>query len=189
MNVTTREWGLGAATFVVVLLGATYWVGEPRVKELRDIERSRQGLVALRKSAEGLIARQGDVDQKLAELRKQLPEHPQGKDVTAETMMMLERKAQESGLTLLRRDPDKEKSVGDLYEVAIKCTWEGDLGAVVHFLYALQEQGAILDVSQLQMSPSQGGTDRLKGNFTVDCAYSRASGGLGGVQVQPVPAN
>jgi hypothetical protein len=174
MNISTREMGLAWMTTVVLVLAGTYWFGLPRVTMWKDAVKAREALGWKMKEVEHLLGDQTNVNQRLEALRKELPQHPQGKDVTAELLMTLEHTAQEHGLILLRREPEKEKSVDDLYEVAINCSWEGSLDALVHFLYALQIQGAILDTRQLTVTPGQGGPDRLKGNFTVDCAYTRA---------------
>lgn len=188
MKFSLRELVLAWATTVVVLLGLTYWLGQPKAKEWRDAVKAREQLTWRIKEIDHLMSDQDSVSARIAEIRKQLPQHPAGKDVTAELMMTLEKTAQEHGLSLLRREPEEEKSVGDLFEVAINCTWEGELDAVVHFLYALQVQGAILDVRQMTITPGQGGPDRLKGNFTVDCAYTRATSGLDTVRTEPAAA-
>jgi Tfp pilus assembly protein PilO len=114
---------------------------------------------------------------RLADFRQSLPRHAADKEVTAELLKNLEQTAREHGLILLRREPDQEKSLGDLYEVAIHCTWEGQLDALVHFLYAIQVQGAILDIRQLTVTPTDNSPNQLKGSFTVDHAYSREQGG------------
>lgn len=173
MKISSRELGLAWVTTMVLILAGTYWFGQPRAKAWKAAAKEREELGWKMKEIDHLLSDQTNVNQRLDVLRKQLPSHPQGKDVTAELLMTLERTAQQHSLILLRREPEKEKSVGDLYEVAINCTWESTLDALVHFLYALHIQGAILDIRQLTVTPGQGGPDRLKGNFTVDCAYTR----------------
>lgn len=188
MKISTRELTLAWLTVVTVVLGGTYLVGRRMAVEWKDSMKARQSLARQKRAAEVLLRERDGVNGKLQALRSQLPQYPAGQDVTAELMKTLERTAQENGMVLTRRDPEKEKSVGDLYEVAINCQWEGELDAVVRFLYALQVQGAILDVRQLTMRPTQGGQRRLTGTFTVDCAFTRATAGLDSVQTQPVPA-
>ncbi|MFH0879500.1 MAG: GspMb/PilO family protein [Lentisphaerota bacterium] len=173
MKISDRELGLAWMTAVVVLLGTTYWLGEPKLKEWEEFSSARQLLTERRVEAERWLNEKDGVEQRLNVLRKTLPKYPPEQDVMEELLRTIERLASEHSLTLIRRETDKERSVGDLYEVAITCTWEGELDALVHFLYALQVQGAILDIRQLGISPAQGGSGRLKGNFTVDCAYSR----------------
>jgi Tfp pilus assembly protein PilO len=185
MKISTREMGLAWVTTVVLTLAATYWFGQPKAKAWKDAVKDRETLRWKMKEIEHLLGDQANVNQRLAVLREQLPQHPRGKDVTAELLMTIERTAQQHGLILLRREPEKEKSVDDLYEVAINCAWESTLDALVHFLYALQIQGAILDIRQLTMTPGQGSPDRLKGNFTVNCAYTRAPAGREAAPQEP----
>ena len=173
MKISTREMGLAWLTAMILILAGTYWFAQPKAKDWKTAIKERDALGWKRKEIDHLLGDQTNINRRLEALRKQLPAHPMGKDVTAELLMTLERTAQQHGLVLLRREPEKEKSVGDLYEVAINCTWEGSLDALVHFLYALHIQGAILDIRQLTVAPAQGGPDRLKGSFTVDCAYTR----------------
>ena len=96
--------------------------------------------------------------------------------------------AGQHNLTLTRRNPGAERQAGDLYETAISCDWEGDLEALVNFLYAQQAQGAVSDVRQLSVQPV-GGRDvpagHLKGNFTIDYAYRREAGAT---ENKPEPA-
>ena len=83
----------------------------------------------------------------------------------------LEQIASAHGLTLSSRDAEKETQRGDMYELAVNCKWEGKLDAVVHFLFDLQKEDAILDASQLTITPNE--KKIPKGSFTVYCSYSR----------------
>ena len=185
MKISIRETMLGWMTVVVVLFGVTYWLGGPRLDEWKEVAKVRATFKGRMVTANRLLEMKDSVNGELDVFRKQIPQHPVGVDVTAELLKMLEKTASDSGLVLLRREPDKEKTVGDLCEVSINCSWESELEALVRFLYALQVQGAILDIRQLTVTPGQGGPGRLKGNFTVDCAYTRPSSGLGPAQAPP----
>ena len=173
MKLSSREIGLAWVTTVAILLGGTYWFAQPKMQEWKDAREARAALVWREKEANHLLSGEEAINERLAKIREQLPSHPQGKDVTAEILRMIERTAQQHSLTLLRREAERERNVGDLYEISINCSWEGELDAIVHFLYALQSQGAILDTRQLSMSPIPGGSVRLKGNCTIDYAYTR----------------
>jgi hypothetical protein len=175
MKLSMRESILGWVTMVVVLVGVSMWVGESRYKEWQESIRTRKTLGGRLTVAQHLLGQEQEIRDALGEIRKNLPPHPVGKDVTAEMLKTLEKNAQESNVTLFRREPEKEKSAGDLYWVEINCTWEADLEALVRFLYALQGQGVILDVRQINMNPAPGAAGRLKGSFSVDCAYSRTT--------------
>lgn len=187
MKLNTRELGLAWVTAITVILAGTYWFAEPKVQEWKDIQKARETLRLKRREAEHLLGGKDDINRRLDAIRGQLPSHPSGKDVTAELLRMLERTAQQHSIALLRREAERERSAGDIYEVSINCNWEGDLDAVARFLYALQSQGAILDVRQLTMSPIPGGKIRLKGNCTVDFAYTRKADGVGSIQTTPAP--
>ena len=174
MKISNREVVLGWSTMVVVLLAGTYWLVGPRIAEWKEINQKMGNLARSMQVTEHLIEQQPTWNMRLTELRKDLPQHPRSKEVTSELLKNLEQTARQHGLSLLRREPEEEESMGDnLYEVAIHCTWEGNLDALVHFLYAIQMQGVILDIRQLTVTPLQGENEKLKGSFTVDCAYSR----------------
>lgn len=176
MKLSRREWALAWITMVIVALGGTYWFGAPRLKASQDVVREMEALSQRIAHIQSLLDERGSWDERLEAVRKQLPRHPASKDVTSELLRSLEQTAQQHGLSLLRREPDKEKDLGDLFEVSIDCTWEGTLDALVHFLYAIQLQGVILDIRSLTVNPMEGGPDRLKGSFTVVVAYTRVGG-------------
>ena len=106
----------------------------------------------------------------------------------AELLQALEKMVGQHNLALTRREAAPERQAGDLFETAITCYWEGDLAALVNFLYAQQSQGAVSDVRQLSVQPAGGKdvpADRLKGTFTIDYAYRREAGAT---EPKPEPA-
>lgn len=173
MKLSAREQRLGIITLVAVLGGLGYVLGEARHDIWRESRQERILLQRRREAAEQLLARGGDLDQRLTQLRETLPSYPRGTDVTAQLLRRLQQVADEHDFLLLRREPEPEREIGDLYELAITCTWEGTLSALVHFLYALQAQGATIDVRNLTVAPVQGTPENLRGTVTVDFAYSR----------------
>lgn len=172
-KLTSREAALAVAAGLVLLTAATLRWARPRVQEWRDLVRQREEHQRRRREYEHLAGARPDIERRLAALREKLPAHPAGRDVTAELLRTLERRAEEHGLVLLRRDASKERAVEDLREQTIACQWEGDLSQLVRFLFALQSGEGLLDVSQLTVSPAPGGGGRLRGTFTVDFAYTR----------------
>lgn len=175
MKLNPRETLLAWVTGVVVVLGITYWFAAPKWREFKDTKNFAENLKRRKKELDALLLRRPELNERLNAIRSQLPGHPLGKDVTAEFLRMLERLAQQNGLVLLRREAEPERHTGDIHEVSINCNWEGTLEALVRFLYALQSQGAMLDVRQLTVSPIAGAGQRLKGTFTVDFAYTRTA--------------
>lgn len=181
MKVSNRELVLGWFTLVVVLLAGTYWFVAPRVSAWKESTQRMEDIAREIQLTRHRIEQRPTWEGRLSELRGQLPSHDMSKEVTAELLKNLEQTAREHGLSLLRREPEAEENRGDgLYEVAIHCTWEGELSALVHFLYAIQMQGVILDIRQLTVTPTQGPGESLKGSFTVDCAYTRQEAVPGG---------
>lgn len=175
MKLSARETRLIAAAGAIILLGMTYWIGEGYVKKWRDAAAEMQTLGAKMELTQRLIEQKPMWEERLQNFRNQLPRHAQNKEVVSELLKTLEKLARDNSLVLLRREPEKERVTGDLSEVAIQCLWESDLEALVRFLYAVQMQGVILDIQQLSVTPAQGSPGKLKGSFTVECAFGRTS--------------
>ncbi len=180
MKLAARELNLLGLTLAAVVLGLTYLWLEPKLAEWTEFRTAREDLAARREAAERLLASREEVEARLAEFRGGLPVYAAGKKAEAELLLGLEQMAGQHRLTLTRRNAGAERQAGDLFETAITCDWEGDLPALVNFLYAQQSQGAVSDVRQLAVQPV-GGRDvpvgHLKGNFTMDYAYRRDAGG------------
>ena len=47
---------------------------------------------------------------------------------------------------ITRNQPYAEKPTGDLFEMGINCTWQGDLPSIIGFLTELQQKGVQYDV-------------------------------------------
>jgi hypothetical protein len=177
MKIAARELNLLGITAAVVLLALTYLALEPKFQEWTEFRAQREDLLARQATAQQLLDSRETVEARLAEFRQGLPVFPAGKKAEAEVLLALEKSLQ--GLQLTRSEADAERQAGDLYETALTCYWEGDLSALVNFLYAQQSQGAVSDVRQLSVQPAGGqGTPvgRLKGTFTMDYAYRREVG-------------
>ena len=174
MNLSTREAVLAVSTLAVGLGALTWWGASSRMEHWTEIGRTAEGMRNRLQIAERLVRRRAEIEGNLDGLLRQLPRHPADKDVTAELLKLIETTAAEHGLTLTRREPEREKTAGELYEVAINCNWEGTLDALTRFLHAIQAKGAILDVRQITISVGRAGSGALSGNFSVACAYTRA---------------
>ncbi len=173
MTLNPRERKLAIGALAALLVGAAYWIGEPRLTEWRETSRIEEALHGRKMIAEHLLNQREELDERMSALREILPRHSMETDVTAQLLRGLQQTADEHDLQLLRREPEPERQIGELYELSITCTWEGGLDSLVHFLYALQTQGAIVDIKHLTIAPVQGSPAQLRGNFTVDYAYSR----------------
>ena len=123
--------------------------------------------------AEELIKRKDEWQKNLDELRSKLPKYAADQPVSAELLKTITKTAESHNLHLTRTEPEEEKQAGDVSELAITCTWDGELEALIHFLYDVQMQGAVLDIREITMAPGQASAGQLKGNFKVFCAFTR----------------
>jgi Tfp pilus assembly protein PilO len=171
MKVSSREMVLIWITGVVALAGVTYMLVDPQLKEWRVLDDKKQEAEHQVANQQRLIAQAPKWDAKLTEQKKKLPTHPQGKDVTTDLQILIERLAKANGVNLISRDAGKETLRGNMYEVAVNCKWEGKLESLTRFLFDLQKEDVILDVSELTISPNE--KKVLRGGFTVYCSYSR----------------
>ena len=179
MKMAARELNLLSATLAILLLALTYLALEPKFQEWAEFRQQREDLRARQETAQQLLDSREAVEARLAEFRTGLPVFAVGKRAESELMPELEKMAAQHSLVLTRRNAAPEREAGDLFETSIACDWEGDLPALVNFLYAQQSQGAVSDVRQLSVQPA-GGKDvpegRLKGTFNMDYAYRREAG-------------
>lgn len=122
-----------------------------------------------------LIAAKQEWNEKYAQMRELMPVFPYDKDVDTHWLNLMDSVATRNGFTIARRQTSKETEVGDVYELPIDCKdWEGTLESLVKFLYDLNQEGAMLDVRQLFIRPSNR-PGYLKGTFTLYCAYMRGN--------------
>lgn len=177
MKLSSREAGLGIATGMLLLFGLTFLVIAPKIKVWQERNETRNVQARRIEVSKRLVEDRARWDKRLAELHARLSRYPVATDVTADYLKILERVAKDNNITLVQRKPQKEKRQGDCYEMPIDCTWEGDLNGLVHFLYALEQENVTMDMEDLMVSLVAGGKERLKGNFTLMCIYTREGGG------------
>ncbi len=173
MNLSRREMVMAVVTLLIVVVGGTLLLGRPLWTKWKNAAVQRQRLADENRLSARLIRQREEVATKLDTIRSRLPRFKPGQPVTAELLKTVKRLADENQVAITRIEPDPEQQVGDLSEVAIDCQWDATLEGMVKFLYAVQVQGAILDIRQITVAPAQGAAGRLKGNFTVFCAFSR----------------
>lgn len=173
MKISPREMVLVWVTGAVAFAGLTYFLVDPQIKEWTVLTEKKATLAREVEKQKYLISQAPKWDVQLKDLKKKLPTHPQGKDVSTDLQILIERLAKANGLNLINRDAEKETLKGSMYEVAINCKWEGKLSTLTHFLFDLQKEDVILDISQLSISPNEKLV--LRGGFTVYSSYSRVS--------------
>lgn len=173
MKVTPREMVLFWGVALTALLAISFWFCAPKVKMWQECNKERESKRQRIKLAEYRVSQRGACEKKLQEIAQKLTKYPADQDVTADYLKILENIVRENNVTLSQRRPQKEKKQKDLYEFAIDCTWEADLGSMVHFLYALEQQKVTMDMGDLNMSLQEGGKGKLNGSFSLICLYTR----------------
>lgn len=173
MKVTSREMVLGWMTACVILFALSFWVCLPKIKVWKELTDKRKAVTSRIEVAEKLVAQRGEWEKRLQEVAMKLTKYPAEQDVIADYLKILETIVKDNSVTLSKRQPQKEKKHNEVYELAIDCTWESDLGSLVHFLYALEQQKVTVDIDDLSVSLVAGGKGRLKGNFALICLYTR----------------
>ena len=174
MKITTREMMLGWLAGFVILMVLSFLFCAPKIRVWKELSDKREAVARRIEVAEHLVAQREQWNKRLQEVAQKLTKYPPDQDVVADYLRILENIAKENGVTLSQRRPQKEKKHNDLYELAIDCPWEADLGSLVHFLYALEQQKVTMDIDDLNVSLVAGGKGKLKGTFALICLYTRS---------------
>lgn len=172
---TRREIILAGTTSAVVLGLVSWLIASPMLKTI-DLARTQQAKLQTEKNAlDKLINQRSSTVAQLEALRAQLPRFRPDEQVSAQIVAAVKKIANEQNMTVTRIQPDIEKPIGDLSELAIEIAWEGTLENITRFLHAVQAQGAMLDVRQLSVQPHTSTTKDgwLKGNLKVFYAFMR----------------
>jgi len=178
MKISQREMTLGIITLTCVLGGFSWYIVNGRMEEHKANKTRIQNLKQDIRLAEARIKMQENWIEELNELQQDLRVFDtQQKSVSPELMKTVNTIARKHNLNITRSQPRGEKPTGDLFELAINCTWEAKLDALVDFLTELQQQGVRYDVRTLNVTPVGKNSGRLKGNMVIHCAYTRKPSG------------
>jgi hypothetical protein len=174
MTVTSRESVLGLATFAVALFGVSALLARPKLQRWKDLA-AEQGQVRLEIERDrAMISEKSRWDGEFQKLSGMLPVHAADMKMDVHWLAFMDQVAAENGVRITKRRAGEESQEGDVFELPIEVEhegWEAPLDALVHFLFALQSEGAMLDIRQLRIKPSPNG--QLVGRFTLYCAYRR----------------
>lgn len=188
MTLSNREVALIVAAVAVGLAGLTFVLGRNRFDQWQQMQSERQNLMRQITLNQRLVDQREEWAARLAASKDQLPAYPSGVDVTPKLLEALEELARTHGVKLNSISNDKESQLGEVSEVAIKCSWQADLEQCVRFLYALQSANGMYKVRSLSIAPT-GSDGQLKGTFVLDCAYLRSGSSAGSpLQEAPLPS-
>lgn len=182
MKLSGRETVLLIATFFAILFGGTLMLARPAMDKLEVLLEEQEQIVWQIKKSKDLVARKEGLETKLSELSKMLAPAPVD-NMGVHWQQILEKIAKKNSVKIITSKAGLEKKQGEVYELPIECReWEGDLGGIVHFLFDLQLEGAMLDVRRLMVKPKADMV--LRGSFVLYCAYTRPdkAGGEGAVK-------
>lgn len=178
MKITQREMTLGIVTLTCVLGGLSWYIVNGKMDEHKANKARIAGLQQDIRLAKARVKMQENWIEELNELQKDLRVFDtEQKSVSPELMKTVNLIAKKHNLNITRSQPRGEKPTGDLFELAINCTWEAKLSELVNFMTELQQQGVRYDVRTLNVTPVGRNTGRLKGNMVIHCAYTRKPGG------------
>ncbi|VGO15275.1 hypothetical protein PDESU_03857 [Pontiella desulfatans] len=174
MKISQREMILGVATLAAGLAWLTWYIVSNKMDEYKakatEIEKLERQISFNQKA----IKMQEDWLGELNELQKGLRVFDtKQKSVAPELMKTIKQISDKHGMDITRNQPRSEKPIGDLFELAINCTWQSDLEAMVDFLAELQQQGVRYDVRTLNVKPVGNNTGKLGGNMLIHCAYTK----------------
>lgn len=172
MKISKREARMVLLAVAVVLGVSTFLFGEARWIEWKEINEAQQRLEEEIAVDERMLEQRERLDEELTELTGQLRSFPRGQQVAPQLMEQVNDMARRSGLSLPSQSPEAERDHGHVFEVSIRCQFQGSLESLVRFLFALQSAGAHFNVRNITVSPTGQG-DELRGNVTVDCAFTR----------------
>lgn len=172
MKISMRESVLALVTISVALFGVTGLLSGSKIDDWKAVREQQEQVRSSILRSQALVAQRGEWAAKMAKLQGSMPRFPQGKRMDVHWSTEMEKKASAHGLKILRHEVASERQEGPVYELPIECRdWEGSLDALVHFLFDLQSEGAMLDIRYLRIKPKDKVT--RSGRFSLYCAYMR----------------
>ena len=176
MRISEREMILGTSTLAILLIAVTVIVGKPVLDKYKDLGAKIDQQKMLLEKQQGMIASRADWDARFVTISELMPEFPADRKMDIHWLTVMDQIATKNGLIITKRQVGGEKQIGDVYELTIDVReWEGTLDALTHFLFDLQDLGVMLDIKQLYVKPLD--ANKLRGRFTLNCAFSRGSAG------------
>ena len=176
MSLSRREQLLGTVTLLALLFGSLGMTARKRLEVIRDKADYVAALTRTNASERTLIELGPQWHERYNQVRDQMPVFEPGRQVDTYWLSRMDTLATQYGVQILRRQVGREELVGDVYEFSIECReWEGTLDAFVRFMFAMQTEGAMLDVRDLLIRPHPASASLMRGSFVLYCAYMRGT--------------
>ena len=172
MTITRRETVLGIATLAAALYGGLIYLGAGQLDDWRLMQAEKAQLWDSIRRSEELVNERERWENEMVELQSLMPTFPADMRMDVHWMREMDTKATRHDLKIVLRETGEEQREGPIYELPVFCRrWEGTLDSLVHFLFDLQSEGAMLDIRYLYIKPK----DKVNhdGRFDLYCAYRR----------------
>lgn len=172
MKVTRREGVLGLAVLAAALYAGLFYFGGGQLDAWRLLQTEKEQLWDSIHRSQVLVEDRQQWESKMVELQSLMPQFPKDKRMDVHWLGEVEGIASKNDLTIVRHEVGIEQQEGPIYELPVFCRrWEGSLDSLVHFLFDLQGEGAMLDVRYLHIKPK----DKVihEGRFDLYCAYRK----------------
>ena len=172
MKVHPREMLLLVVTASVALFGVSALLGRARFDEWRELRATARQVRADIAQNRALVAEREKWEAEFKNVEKLVPSFPRDRDMTVYWQGLVESVADRHELKIQKQQSGKERRIGDTYELPIEVReCEGKLDAFVHFLFDMQNQGAMVDTRYLRIKPK--GKELMSGRIYLYCAYTR----------------
>ncbi len=183
MKISRREIVLAISALTVCVYGGSILLAKPKVDAWREMLAKRREMIEQMERDKRLVEQKDQLSAKLEELSGKMPCYAADMKMDVHWLEVMDRLAAKHDMKITKRKPGKEEKIGDIYELLIVVPhegWSGSLDAMVHFLFDLQGEGAMLDIRRLSVRSKPDGT--LSGSFSLYCAYTREQGAANGEQ-------
>ncbi len=174
MSMSTKDKQLLVIIGIIILFGITLANFRKCTDNISMKQRALQTAednVILQKE---LIAAKDIWAQRYEEKKPQMPTFEPDVQVDTYWLNIMDLAAERHGVKIRNRHSGEETKVSDVYEFPIEVKdWESELEPFVNFMYALQAEGAMLDIRTLTIAPVSNKPGLLKGSFVLYCAYMR----------------
>jgi Tfp pilus assembly protein PilN len=172
-----RETVLLVVTALAALYGVTSLLAGQYIDKWQRLHATELQLSQRIEAQEGLLQQSERWTQELAALEGVLPRFEQGRQAGVFWLNVVQNAADQHKLLLKSIDDGDPKLEGGAYELPIDCrAWEGTLDALIHFLFALQRDGAMIDTQYLRITAKDKNKTLRSGRFTLSCAYIQDEG-------------
>jgi hypothetical protein len=171
MTLQPRETVLLVATCLAALLGGSSFLVRNQLASLAALSERE---VTLEQELAGFkqnVAQRARFESQLGEVDDKLPRFPADQPMDVHWQRVAATAASSHGVRLHKQEVKGPEQVGGAYELMIDCNeWTGTLDGLIHFLFDLQSEGAMLDVRYLRVKPK--GKELRTGQFDLYCAYT-----------------